>query len=121
MAAARKKKMSTLRECEEAMILLKTATRIQKINYDDEIHFEIECETDLYETKNADQRSRHENIFRSKKFIYVASDDLVKSMRYEFVDGLEVGQLKKLESEWRTKVRQTLKSAEKLTIRCAFS
>ena len=73
---------------------------------------------DTYEKRNTDLRQRRVDIFRNKTFKYYASDELVRSMRYEFVDDLVVGdRFTNLEAEWRTKVSVTLKTAEKLTFK----
>ena len=111
--------MTSLQDCEEANILLRTSKKMRKYEHDDgSIHFQIKCFTKDYETNNTELRKRHGAIFREDTFKYFASNDLVQSMRYSYVDGLDFEEWTDLERDWLTKVRVTLTKAENLTIHC---
>ena len=70
--------MTSLRDCEEANILLRTSKKMRKYEHDDgSTHFQIQCFTKDFETNNAELRSRHGAIFMRDTFEYIASNDLV--------------------------------------------
>ncbi len=57
-------------------------------------------------------------LFAKDEFVFVASDELVTSMSYEFISKLRPDNWTKLESDWLVKTKQTIREAEKLSIKC---
>ena len=93
--------MTSLQDCEEANILLRTSKKMRKYEHDDgSTHFQIQCFTKDFETNNAELRSRHGAIFMRDTFEYIASNDLVQSMSYSYVDGLDFEDWTDLERDW---------------------
>ena len=74
--------------------------------------FEIQCITDKYQVSNHSLRESHPGMFKEKYFYFFPTNDLVKSMPFDFVNSLKDGKWTKLENKWLTDVKKTLKQAE---------
>ena len=61
---------------------------------------------------------RHKKIFQKDEYVFVASDELVMSMTYEFVSKLKLDKWTKLESDWLLKATKIIRDAEKSSIEC---
>jgi len=106
--------MSTTKEYEECNIMFSTMHSIRKTVKNT---FEIQCVTDKYQVSNHSVRERHPGMFRDKYHHFFPTNDLVKSMPYNFVNSLKDEKLTKLENKWLTDVKKTLKQAESNSIK----
>ncbi len=73
--------------------------------------FEIQCVTDKYQVSNHSLRESHPGMFKEKYFYFSPTNDLVKSMPFDFVNSLKDGKWIKLENKWLNDVKKTLKQA----------
>ena len=108
---------------EETLILLRTMKAIcmcvKKRNPDNTIQerrFEIKCNVEKYEPKNATLRNRHPAIFRNEEYIFVPSNDMVLSMPFSWVDKLTDNKWTLLEKSWKKKTHDTLQRAKSQSI-----
>ena len=110
--------MTTAHSHEEAYIQFKTMNRI-KLTYSalGAKIFIIECQTDDYHPNDEGLRIRHPKLFRNDTFTFLASDDLIRSMPYKFVNGLKENVMTNLDKGWMGKLKKTLKQAETSTIK----
>ena len=111
--------MSTTKEYEECNIMFSTMNSIRIILKNKEKRdeskiertFEIQCITDKYQVSNHSLRESHPGMFKEKYFYFFPTNDLVKSMPFDFVNGLKDGKWTKLENKWLNGVKKTLKQA----------
>jgi hypothetical protein len=111
--------MSTTKEYEECNIMFSTMYSIRIILKNKEKKdeskiertFEIQCITDKYQVSNHSLRANHPGMFKEKYFYFFPTNDLVKSMPYDFVNGLKDGKWTKLDNKWLNGVKKTLKQA----------
>jgi hypothetical protein len=105
--------MTTLHSFEEANILYSTMKRIKvTTNEKNEKIFSIECFMADYDEKNEAIRKRHSKLFKDDKYSFCPSDDLVKSIPFEFIRGLKNDKYLQLPSKWLKNVKEILKKAE---------
>ena len=111
------KSLST-KALEELIIILRTARWIRKCKADDKDGFvmKIKCDTSEYEKNNQSLRGRHEVIFGGD-YTYVASDDMVLSMEFTFIDNLEDNAWTELNLSWRQQVIKNIDDAQKTSIK----
>jgi hypothetical protein len=80
------KEMVTIDVCEQWNTLLKTSQNICKVNHPDYgIMYEIQCDTGKFDKKNSGLRHCQKQLFAEDEFVFVASDELIMSMSYEFI------------------------------------
>jgi hypothetical protein len=79
--------------------------------------FEIQCVTDKYQVSNHSVQERHPGMFREKYYYFFPTNDLVKSMPFDFLNSLKDGKWTKLENKWLTDVKKTLKQAQSNSIK----
>jgi hypothetical protein len=111
--------MSTTKEYEECNIMFSTMNSIQIIlkNKDKrdeskiECTFEIQCVTDKCQVSNHSLQESHPGMFKEKYFYFFPTNDLVKSMPFDFVNSLKDGKWTKLENKWLNDFKKTLKQA----------
>ena len=60
-----------------------------------------------YEQKNIAIQKRHSKLFKSDQYSFCPSDDLVKSMPFEFIRTLKKDQFIALPSKWLKNVYDT--------------
>ncbi len=97
--------MSTTKDYEECFIMFSTMTAIKKtLNKTDKQKkskiaqsFEIPCAVTHFEVNNDSLRSRHPDIFKNDAFDFCPTNDLIKSMPFDFVNDLEDNKWTKLE------------------------
>jgi hypothetical protein len=65
-----------------------------------------------YDEKNEAIRKRHSKLFKNEKYSFCPSDDLVKSISFEFVHTLQKDQYTPLLNKWLKNVSLILKKAE---------
>ena len=68
--------------------------------------FEIRCTMQNFEVSNDSLRSRHPNIFKNEDFDFCPTNNLVKSMLFDFVNGLIDGKWTDLENKWLKDVKK---------------
>ena len=103
------KEVATIDVCEEWNILMKTSRKIRKVNDPDYgIMYEIKCDTQNFQKNNSKMRDRHKKIFQKDEYVFVASDELVMSMTYEFINKLKLDKWTKLESDWLLKATKII-------------
>ena len=66
--------------------------------------FEIRCAVTNFEVDNDSLRSRHPDIFKNGEFEFCPTNDLIKSMPYDFVNDLEDNKWTKLEKNGQRKL-----------------
>jgi hypothetical protein len=111
--------MSTSKEYEESFIMFSTMNFIKKTVKNKgkrdktkiEHVFEIYCVMDHFEISNDSLRRRHPVMFKNNDFYFCPTNELVKSMPFDFVNGLKDGKWTKLENKWLKDVKKTLKQA----------
>jgi hypothetical protein len=111
--------MSTQKEYEECFVMYSTMSYIQKTikNKDKkdqskiERSFEIHCVMKNFEVSNDSLRRRHPGMFKNDNFYFFPTNELVKSMPFDFVNGLKDGKWTKLDNKWLKDVKKTLKQA----------
>jgi hypothetical protein len=54
---------------------------------------------------------RHAGMFRNDEYYFSPINDLVKSMPFDFVNGLKDGKWTKLDNKWKMDIKKTLKQA----------
>ncbi len=74
--------------------------------------FFIECYMSDYDEKNEAIQKGHSKLFKNDKYSFCPSDDLVKSMSFEFIRTLKKDQFIPLPSKWLKNVNGTLKKAD---------
>jgi hypothetical protein len=70
-----------------------------------------------FEVSNDSLRSRHPNIFKNEDFDFCPTNDLVKSMPFDFVNGLIDRNWTNLENKWLKDVKKTLKQAQSNSVK----
>ena len=65
-----------------------------------------------FEVDNDSLRSRHPDIFKNQGFDFCPTNDLIKSMPYDFVNDLEDNKWTKLDKKWEKGVKKTLQQAQ---------
>ncbi len=70
-----------------------------------------------FEVSNDSLRSRHPNIFKNEDFDFCPTNDLVKSMPFNFVNGLVDGKWTNLDNKWLKDVKYTLKQAQSNSVK----
>ena len=74
--------------------------------------FEIRCAVTQFEVDNDSLRSRHLDIFKNEEFDFCPTNDLIKSMPFDFVNGLEDDKWTILEKKRLKDVKKTLMQAQ---------
>ena len=64
-----------------------------------ECTFEILCITDKYQVSNHSLRERRPSMFNEKYYYFFPTNDLVKSLPFDFVNSLKDGKWTKLENK----------------------
>jgi hypothetical protein len=82
------------------------------MNETNEKIFFIECFVANYDEKNEAIQKRHRKLFKNDKYSFCPSDDLVKSISFEFIRTLKKDQYTQLPNKWLKNVSQILKKAE---------
>ena len=106
--------MSTTKDYEECFIMFSTMTAIKKTLHKTDKQkkskitqsFEIRCTVTNFEVNNDSLQSRHPNIFKNEGFDFCPTNDLIKSMPYDFVNDLEDNKWSKLEKNGQRKLRK---------------
>ena len=70
--------------------------------------FEIHCVMKNFEVSNDLLRRRHPGMFKNNDFYFCPTNELVKSMPFDFVNGLKDGKWTKLDNKWLKDVKKTL-------------
>ena len=71
-----------------------------------------------FEVSNDSLRSRHPNIFKNEYFDFSPTNNLVKSMPFNFVNGLVDGKKwTKLDNKWLKEVKKILKQAQSNSVK----
>ena len=65
-----------------------------------------------FEVDNDSLRDRHPDIFKNQEFLFCPTNDLIKSMPYDFVNDLEENKWTKLDKKWIKGVKKTLQQAQ---------
>jgi hypothetical protein len=65
-----------------------------------------------FEVDNDSLRSRHPDIFKNEEFDLCPTNDLIKSMPFDFVNGLVDDSWAILDKKWLKDVKKTLKQAQ---------
>ncbi len=65
-----------------------------------------------YDEKNEAIRKRHSKLFKNENYSFCPSDDLVKSIPFEFIRTLKNDKYFLLPNKWLKNVNQILKKAE---------
>ena len=82
--------MTTLHSFEEANILYSTMKQIKvTTNEKNEKIFSIECFVTKYDEKNEAIRKQHSKLFKNENYLFCPSDDLVKTIPFEFIRTLK--------------------------------
>ncbi len=110
--------MFTSKQYEECFIIFSTMKYIKmtiknKDKRDEtkfERVFEIKCVMNNYKVSNNSIRRRHSDMFKNDDFFFCPTNDLVKSMPFDFVNNLN-GKLTKLDKKWLQGIEKTLKQA----------
>ena len=106
--------MSTTKDYEECFIMFSTMTAIKKTLHKTDKQkkskimqsFEIRCAVANFEVDNDSLRSWHPDIFKNEDFEFCPTNDLIKSMPYDFVNDLEDNKWTKLEKNGQRKLRK---------------
>jgi hypothetical protein len=112
--------MSTMKDYEECFIMFSTMTAIKKTLHKTDKQkkskisqsFEMSCAVANFEVDNDSLRDRHPDIFKNQEFLFCPTNDLIKSMPYDFVDELEENKWTKLDKKWLKGVKKTLQQAQ---------
>ncbi len=114
--------MTTLHQYEENMILLSTMYKIMKIvPKKNRRKFWIKCLMKNYKQGNDAIRKRHKLLFKdtiNHHYNFTASNELVITLPYQFVDSLKSGVWQKLPSPWlnliqkKSRMHRTILSRE---------
>ena len=112
--------MSTTKNYEECFIMFSTMSLIKKTLHNTdkqnrskiEQSFEIRCAVTNFEVDNDSLRSRHPDIFKNEEFDFCPTNDLIKSMPFDFVNGLEDDKWTILDKKWLKDVKKTLTQAQ---------
>jgi hypothetical protein len=70
-----------------------------------------------FEDSNDSLRSRHPDIFKNEDFDFCPTNDLIKSMSFDFVNGLVDGEWTILDIKWLKDVKKTLKQAQSHSVK----
>ena len=100
--------MSTTKDYEECFIMFSTMTAIRKTLHKTDKQkkskilqsFEISCAVANFEVDNDSLRSRHPDIFKNEGFDFCPTNDLIKSMPFDFVNDLEDNKWTMLKKNW---------------------
>ena len=79
--------------------------------------FEIRCAVTNFEVNNDSLRSRHPDIFKNEEFDFCLTNDLIKSMPFDVVNGLVDGEWTILDNKWLKDVTKTLKQAQSHSVK----
>ncbi len=117
--------MSTTKDYEECFIMFSTMNLIKKTlhNFSSrnknkiEQSFEICCPVTNFEVSNDSLRSRHPDIFKNEDFDFCPTNNLVKSMPFDFVNGLVVRKWTILDNKWLKDVKKTLKKSQSHSVK----
>jgi hypothetical protein len=105
--------MTTLHSFEEANIIYSTMKQIKvTTNEKNERMIFIESYMSDYDETNQAIQKRHSKLFKSDKYSFCPSDDLVKSMSFEFIRPLKKDKFIPLPSKWLKNVNLILRKAE---------
>ncbi len=85
--------MSTTKEYRECFIMYSTMNFIKKTVHKQvkskiERSFEIRCVMQNFQVGNDSLRRRHPDMFKNEDFYFCPTNDLVKSMPFNFLNGL---------------------------------
>jgi hypothetical protein len=100
--------MSTTKDYEECFIMFSTMTLIKKTLHNTdkqnkskiEQSFEIRCAVTHFEVNNDSLQSRHPDMFKNGEFDFCPTNDLIKSMPFDFVNDLEDNKWTILDKKW---------------------
>ncbi len=70
-----------------------------------------------FEVSNDSLQSRHPDIFKNEDFDFCPTNDLVKSMPFNFVNGLLDRKWTKLDNKWLKDVKKMLKQAQSNSVK----
>jgi len=70
-----------------------------------------------FEVDNDSLRSRHPDIFKNEEFDLCPTNDLIKSMSFDFVNGLEADKWTILYKKWLKDVNKTLEQAQSHSVK----
>ncbi len=76
----------------------------------------MRCYMKMYERGNNDTHKRHPTMFKDKKDHYYSfgpSDELVKTLSFEFVANLNGGAYTRLPSKWMSSIRSKLNQSQR--------
>jgi hypothetical protein len=65
-----------------------------------------------FEVNNDSLQSRHPDMFKNEEFDFCPTNDLIKSMPFDFVNDLEDNKWTILDKIWLKDVKKTLKQAQ---------
>jgi hypothetical protein len=99
--------MSTTKDYEECFIIYSTMIFIKKTLHNKdkqdkskiECLFEIRCVVKIFDVSNDSLRSRHPDIFRNEDFDFCPTNDLIKLMPFDFVNGMIDGKWTNLDNK----------------------
>jgi hypothetical protein len=117
--------MPTTKDYEECFIMFSTMTLIKKTfhntdkqnNIKIEQSFEIRCAVTNFEVNNDSLRSRHPDIFKNEEFDFCPTNDLIKLMPCDVVNGLVDGKWTILDKKWLKDDKNTLKQAQSHSVK----
>jgi len=117
--------MSTTKDHKECFIMFSTMSLIKKTLHNTdkqnrskiEQSFEIRCAVTNFEVDNDSLRSRHPDIFKNEEFDLCPTNDLIKSMSFDFVNGLEADKWTILYKKWLKDVNKTLEQAQSHSVK----
>jgi hypothetical protein len=102
--------MTTSEQFEEACIQLETMHQIEVEKISNEYKFSIKCLLEKYQPNNSTLRARHCQMFKKDTYEFEPTKELVLTMHYGFIDGLEKG-WNNINKLWLDKLKQHLKNA----------
>jgi hypothetical protein len=112
--------MTTLHQYKENMIHLFTMYKIRKIvPKKNRRKFWIKCLMKNYERDNVAICKRHKTLFKdtvNHQYDFPASNELVMTLPYQFVDSLKSGVWQKLTSPWLNSIQRKIKNAQNNSI-----
>jgi hypothetical protein len=105
--------MSTSKEYEECFIMfsmmscIKNCPQQRQDKSKIDRSFEIHCVMNIFEVSNDSLPRRHPQMFKNFDYYFFPTIDLVKSMPFDFVNGLIDGKWTKLDKKWLKDVKKT--------------
>jgi hypothetical protein len=117
--------MSATKDYKECFIMFSTMGFIKKTLHNTdkrnkskiEQSFEIRCAVTHFEVDNDSLQSTHPDIFKNEEFDFCSTNDLIKSMPFDFVNGLEDDKWTILDEKWLKNVKKTLKQAQSHSVK----